>query len=53
MQTFQMHLSRKQRNFSEFFFPFCESALNIEHFKKKDDPHSLFISEITDHERRP
>ena len=51
MQTFQMHLSQKENNFSEFFSPFFESALNFEHFKKKDDPHSLFISEITDHER--
>ena len=53
MQTIQMHLSQKENNFSEFFFPFFQSALNFEHFeKKKDDPHSLCISEITDHERR-
>ena len=52
MQTFQMHLSQKQDNFSQFCFPFFESALNLEHFQKKDDPHSLWISEITDHERR-
>ena len=53
MQTIQMHLSQKEKNFSEFFSPFFESALNFEHFQKKDDPHSLCISEITDHERRP
>ena len=52
MQKFQIHLSKKQTNFSEFFSPFFESALNFEHFQKKDDPHSLCISEITDHERR-
>ena len=52
MQTFQMHLSQKEKPFSEFFSPFFVSALNFEHFKKKDHPHSLCISEITDHERR-
>ena len=53
MQKFQMHSSQKENTFSEFFSPFLESALNFEHFQKKDDPHSLCISEITDHERRP
>ena len=53
MQKFQMHLSQKQNNFSQFFSAVFESALNFEHFQKKDDPHSLCISEITDHERRP
>ena len=41
MLKFQMHLYQ------------FESAVNLEHFQKKDDPHSLCISEITDHERRP
>ena len=53
MQTIQMHLSQKENNFSEFFFPFFQSALNFGHFQKKDDRHCLCISEITDHERRP
>ena len=53
MQKFQRDLSQKENNFSEFFSPFFESSLNFEHFQKKDDPHSLCISEITDHERRP
>ena len=35
MQTIQMHLSQKQKIFSEFFSPFFESALNSEHFQKK------------------
>ena len=51
MQTIQMHLSQTENIFSIFFSPFLESALNFEHFQKKDDPHSLCISEITDHER--
>ena len=53
MQKLQMHLSQKENNFSQFCSPFFESALNFEHFQKKDDPHSLCISEITDHEKRP
>ena len=47
-----MLLSQKQNIFSKIFSPFFESALNFKHFQKKDDPHSLCISEITDHERR-
>ena len=35
MQTIQMHLSQKQKKFSEFFSAFFESALNFEHFQKK------------------
>ena len=34
MQTIQMHLSQKQKVFSEFFSSFFESALNFEHFQK-------------------
>ena len=35
MHTIQMHLSQKQKIFSEFFSAFFESALNSEHFQKK------------------
>ena len=35
IQTIQMHLSQKQKAFSEFFSAFFESALNFEHFHKK------------------
>ena len=35
MQTIQMHLSQKEKIFSEFFSTFFESALNFEHFQKK------------------
>ena len=52
MQTIQMLLSQKQNICPEFFSSFFEYPLNFEHFPKKDDPHSLCISEITDHERR-
>ena len=52
MQNFQIHLYQKENNFSQFFSAFFESALNLENFQKKDDPHSFCLSEITDHERR-
>ena len=51
MQTIQMHLSQKPKIFSELFLAFSKFALNFEHFQKEDEPHSLCISEITDHER--
>ena len=35
MQTIQMHLSQKQKIFSQFFSAFSESALNFEQFQKK------------------
>ena len=35
MHTIQMHLSQKQKIFSEFFSAFLKSALNFEHFEKK------------------
>ena len=40
MQPIQILLSRKQKTFSQFFFSFLKSSLNLEHFQKKDDPHS-------------
>ena len=35
MQTIQMHLPQEQNLFWPFFSAFFESALNLEHFKKK------------------
>ena len=42
-----MQLSQKLKNFTEFFPAFYKSSLNFEHFQKKDDAHSLLISEST------
>ena len=53
METIRMRLSQKQKSFPQFFTPLFASALNLEHFQKKDDRHSLCISEITNHERCP
>ena len=35
MHTIQIHLSQKEKIFSEFFSACLESALNSEHFQKK------------------
>ena len=51
-QQFQTQLSRKQNTFSWFFITFLKCALNLEHFRKKDEYPSLIISEIIDAERR-
>ena len=51
-QTIKMNLSQKPKIFPKNFSAFFESALNFEHFQKKDDPDRLCISEITNHERR-
>ena len=37
---FQMQLSEKYKNFSDFFFPFLESTSNFKYFEKKVDCHS-------------
>ena len=39
-QPIQMQLSEKEKNFSQFFFPFLKSMLNVKHLPKKDDPRS-------------
>ena len=46
-QAIQILLSQKQQSFSQFFSAFLKSTLNFEHFRKKDDPHSRCISQIT------
>ena len=51
-QPIRTPLSEKHKPFSPFFLAFSKSTLNFEHFQKKDDPRSLFISEITDSEKR-
>ena len=46
-----MELSEKQKTFFQYFSPFLKSSLNLEHFQKKHDPHSLCISEIMDSQK--
>ena len=51
MQPIQMQLSNKQKIFSGLFFAFLKSTLNFEHFQKKYDSHSWYISRVTDYEK--
>ena len=46
-QPIQMQLSQKQKIFAKYFPAFSKSSLDFEHFGKKDDAHSFFISEAT------
>ena len=46
-QPIRTQLSQKQKPFYELFLKFSKFALNLKYFQKKDDPHSLFLSEIT------
>ena len=47
MQSILTKLSQKLKLVLHFFLAFSKCTLNFEYFQKKDDPHSLFISEIT------
>ena len=47
MQPIHIQLSEKVKKFSRFFNVFSKSRLSFEYFQKKDDSHSLFISEAT------
>ena len=39
-QPIRTQLSQKQKPFYELLLTFSKSALNLEHFQKRDDPHS-------------
>ena len=52
MQPIHMQLSQKLKTFSRLFNVFSKSRLIFEHLQKKDDAHSLFISEATAYESR-
>ena len=52
MQPIHMQLSQKLKTFSWFFSAFLKPRLNFEYFQKKDDAHSLFISEATACQKR-
>ena len=43
---------RKNKRFFLNFFRSFQMCIKFRIFSEKDDPHSLCISEITDHERR-
>ena len=50
-QQYEAPLSQKQKTFSGLFLAFLKSALNLEHFEKKDEHPSLVISKVIDSER--
>ena len=52
MQPIHMQLSQKLKIFSRFLRGFWKSTLNFEHFQKKDDAPSLFISDAMTCEKR-
>ena len=43
-----MQISPKLKTFSQFFIASIKSTLNSEYFEKKDQSHSLSITEIID-----
>ena len=43
-----MQISPKPNTFSQFFIASMKSTLNSEYFEKKDQSHSLSITEIID-----
>ena len=45
-QRVQTQKSLKPKTFSGFFIPLMNSTLNVEYFEKKDQSHSLSITEI-------
>ena len=52
MQPIHMQLSVKLKTFSRIFNVFSKSRLTFEYFQKKDDAHSLFISQARACEKR-
>ena len=46
-QPIQILFSQKKKPFSELFSAFYISTFSFAHFRKKDDPHSRCISQIT------
>ena len=45
-----MQISRKLKTFSGFFIAFLKSRLNLKYFERKDQSHSLSITEIINFE---
>ena len=48
MKSSQIQLSKKQKNFYQFFALFLKVKSNFERFLKNDSRHTFCISEITD-----
>ena len=50
--NFKRDYPKNKRFFLDFFITFLKCALNLEHFRRKDEYPSLIISEIIDTEKR-
>ena len=50
--TSSKQLSKKLKIFSQFCTTFQKSTFNFDHCEKKDEPRRLYISEVTDGEKR-
>ena len=48
---FKRQYLKNKRHFSGFFIAFLKSALNLEHFEKKDEYLNIIFSEMMDWER--
>ena len=49
---FQCNYLKNQKKFVKLFIACLEFILNVEYFKKKNESHSISISEVIDFERR-
>ena len=47
MRPIYMQLSQKLKTFCGFYSEFSKCRLNFEYLQKRDDAHSLFLSEAT------
>ena len=52
MMPIQMQLFKKQKVFQNFCSAFLKCRTNFEHFQKQKDPHSWYVSEIMNFEKR-
>ena len=49
-QQVQTQISQEHKSFSGFFIAFLKCTLNLEYFEKKDQSHSLSVTEIINSE---
>ena len=52
LQPIQRQSPKKENFFAQFFAAFLKFTSNCEHFERRDDTHSLSISDLTEWQRR-
>ena len=52
LQPIQRQLPKKENFFAQFFAAFMKFTSNCEHFERRDYPHSISISHLTEWQRR-